>query len=254
MPYRKRPYKKKPITRKRRTYNKKKLPLTRTLKPIQRLTGTSRMPIHTYQRCFDGADLVLSVGTQTAAGFWHHLLYTDLNTIPGITNLKTMYRFIRLKRVTCQYRPAKRSDEFTKDFPYPTGATPQGWYTAGGGTLEMKQLAYSGYMATPTDWSQVLNVAGKMKLLASTAPFRRTVTPVVKQELSTASSGPPATYPQRTIRSPWLSTEIVNNLSEIHYLGADCFHTLNNISYDNAAPMVINRRYVYTVECKGLKI
>lgn len=245
------------IVKKRKLNNRRK-PGRKTkktspyVKANTRLSGVSKMPYFKYSRCYDSTPTSLSSTSQTAPGFWVNQLYISPSSIPNITTLTGIYRFFRIKKVITQYTPAVRSDEYIKMFPYPVGQTGgQPMYLSNGGALEIKHLRYDGFMPSPTTWADVLNRSGKMRKCATTKAFRRTVRPKVDQVVQDYTVG---TDPVRSISAPWLSTDIANNLSLTHYLGYDCFHTLNNISYDSAQPLVINHRTVVEIEFKGLKI
>lgn len=242
----------KPKTRRKKVIRRQRVKRSPFTSARSRLSGKSKMPYFRYARCYDHTPISLSVSSQTSAGFWLQQNYITLNSVPNITSLTAIYRFFRIRRVIIQYTPAVRSDEYIKMFPYPVGQTGgQPMYTSNGGSLEIKQLAYSGFMTAPTSWADALNRSGKLRKCATTKAFRRTIRPKIDQLIEDYASGQD---PKRSIASPWLSTDIPNNLSLSHYLGYDCFHTLNNISYDSSQPLVINMRVVAEIEFKGLKI
>ena len=228
-----------------RRYKKRK----NTLSPYARLKGTIGMPHFTYQRCFDGPPKLLSTATHQAPGFWCDSLHQEVDQIPGITNLLNIYRFYKVNKVIIQYTPCSRSDEYSKVFYVPSGLTPTQPYMAKGGALEIRQLAYDGFLAHPTTWQQCLNRAGVARRCATTAPFTRTCYPRINQVIQDLAG----TDTQRSIRSPWLSTDVSSNLSLAHYIGYDCYHTLNDISYDVDQPLRINRRFVVSISFKGIK-
>lgn len=237
------------VKRKRKAKGYARFRKRRFVNPQRRLSGTTGMPYFKYSRCYDGPPLHLSVTNETAAGFWTASLHTDFNNIPAAATFKDIYRFFRIKKVLTQYTPATRSDEYSKLFAWPTSGTQQ-LYNANGGCLEIKHLKYLGYDSTPSAWSEVLNRAGKLRKCAGTAPFRTSVTPVIHQMIGDTVTADPT----RVIKAPWLSTDVSNNLSLDHFYGIDCWHTLNNVSYDNSNPLVISQRVVIEMEFKGLKI
>lgn len=234
--------KKKKVTIYRKPYKK--------VNPYNRLKGRAPMPYYKYQRCYDAAPMILSASTQTAAGFWCHSLHEEVNSVPGAANLLAIYRFFRIKQIICQYTPSMRSDEYSKIFYMPGGLTPTQPFQAGGGALEIKQLAWDGFLAHPNNWADCLNRAGKIQKCATTKPFIRKSYPKVQQVVQDLSG----TDTQRAIKAPWLPTDVSSNLTMPHFVGYDCYHTLNDISYDQDKPLRINRRYVVTIEFKGLKI
>lgn len=227
--------------------------------PLSRaMRGTTKMPRLTINRVYDSAATILRVANQTQPGYWVQNLFTTIEAIPCINAFTDMYRFVRIKKVRIEYTPNTRSDEYAKLFAFSTTRTDsagvtntaQELYNAQGGALEIKQLKYDGYMATPTTWETCLNRAGKLKKCATVKPFTRTITPKVHQLVQDMASG---TDPSKIINSPWVSTDVLNNLKLVHYLGYDCYHTMNNISYDNSKPMTIQNRYAVQLEFKGLK-
>jgi hypothetical protein len=241
----KRPYR-------RRRYNKRRYPKP-TVNPFKRISGVSKMPYFKYSRCYDGTAIQLKASNHIAPGLWAQALMTDFNNIPGASVFKEIYRFFRIKKVITQYTPSLRSDEYNKMFAWPAtvdGTIVQQNYNAKGGCLEIKHLKYYGYEGTPTTWEDVLNRAGKLKKCATTAPFRKVTYPVIKQMIADTVT----TDPTRVIRAPWLSTEDPNSMTIDHYFGVDCWHTLNDISFDNSMPLHINQRFVIEIEFKGLKI
>ena len=147
------------------------------------------MPKVVVNRIYDSAASLLKTSNQTYPGFWVSNLFTTIEAIPNIINFIDMYRFVRIKKVRIEYTPTTRSDEYSKTFAYPTTVTDsagvsqtlQEIYNAHGGALEIKQLKYDGYLATPTDWATCLNRAGKLKKCATTKSFTRTITPKCHQ-------------------------------------------------------------------------
>lgn len=219
--------------------------------PYKRLSGYSGMPTARMSRCFDGAVALLNVANQTQPGFWTNNLTVQFTEVPGYSTLSDIYRFFKINSVTIQYTPATRSDEYQKLFTLPTSATPSQIWTEKAGTLEMKSLTYQGYRGVPSTWNECLNLSGKIRKCASTKSFRRKLYPKMHQIIEDTVG----TDPNRVIPSPWLSTDVTSNLSLVHYLGIDCYHTLNNISYDNdSVGLKIQRRYVVDISFKGLKI
>lgn len=223
------------------------------VKPERRLSGVSKMPYVRLSRAFDGTDINLSVATQTAAGYWQFPDFMNANGIPGISQLKDTFRYFRIKSVTVQYTPSLRSDEYAKLFAWPASGVQQ-LYNANGGCLEIKQLTDWGQLAAAdvATWQDCLNKSGKLRRCASTAPFVVKRHPRIVQQLNDDDPGTADAI--RLIKAPWLNTQINANLTEIHHIAHDAFHTLNNVSYDNSKPLLINRRYVFEVEFKGLLI
>ncbi len=222
------------------------------------LTGGTKMPKVVVNRLYDSAASLLKTSTATQPGFWVSNLMITIEAIPNIINFIDMYRFVRIKKVRIEYTPTTRSDEYSKLFAWPTTVTDsagvsvqlQEVYNAHGGALEIKQLKYDGYLTTPTNWEVCLNRAGKLKKCATTRPFTRTIVPRCHQQIQDMASG---VDPSKIIKSPWVSTDIANNLKIVHYLGYDCYHSMNNISYDNSKPLEIQHRYAVQLEFKGYK-
>lgn len=223
------------------------------------LSGTTRMPRLTINRVYDSAASVLKTSNQTQPGFWIQNLFTTIEAIPNIVSFIDIYRFVRIKKVRIEYTPSTRSDEYAKLFAYPTtitdsagvSSTRQELYNAHGGALEIKQLKYDGYLQQPTNWEQCLNRAGKLKKCSTVKSFSRTITPKCHQLVQDMATG---VDPTKIISSPWVSTDVANNLKIVHYLGFDCYHTMNNISYDNSKPLEIQHRYAVQLEFKGFKV
>jgi hypothetical protein len=222
----------------------------RKVSPYQRLKGKAPMPYFKYERCWDAPPKLLSTSTHQDQGFWSDSLHTYANQIPGTANLLGIYRFFRIKKVIVQYTPCSRSDEYSKVFYVPSGLTPTQPYMAKGGALEIKQINYDGFLAHPNTWAACLNRAGKIRKCNGTQSFIRVCYPRINQVIQDLAG----TDTQRSMRAPWLSTDVTTNLDIAHFIGYDCFHTLNDISYDVDQPLRINRRYVVTLEFKGLKI
>lgn len=225
------------------------------VRPQRRLSGVSKMPFVSLSRCYDGSDIILSSTTHTAPGYWQFPDFMNANGIPGIATLKDTFRYFRIKSVTVQYTPSFRSDEYSKLFVVPSGTPPtQTMFDSNGGCLEIKQLRDWGHLAAAdvATWQDCLNKAGKLRRCASTKPFSRRVYPKIVQQLNDDDPGTPDA--QRLIKAPWLSTQVAANLSEIHHIAHDAFHSMNNLSYDQSRPLRINRRYVFEVQFKGLMI
>lgn len=239
-----------PYNRRKKARTKKKVKRGTKVTPMKRLRGVTGMPYFKYERCFDSTPKLLSTATHQAAGFWCDSLHTEVNQIPGAVSLCAMYRFYRIKKVLIQYTPSVRSDEYAKIFYVPTGLTPLQPYLAKGGSLEIKQLAYDGFLPHPTTWASCLNRAGKLQKAATTRSFIRQCYPRINQIIQDLSG----TDTQRSIKAPWLSTDNASNLTIPHFIGYDCYHTLNDISYDVDQPLRVSRRFVVTLEFKGLKI
>lgn len=222
------------------------------------LTGATRMPRVTVNRVYDSAASVLNTSNQTQPGFWIQNLFTTIEAIPNISPFLDIYRFVRIKKIRIEYTPSTRSDEYAKLFAHATvitdsagvSSTRQEVYNARGGALEIKQLKYDGYLSQPTTWGNCLNRAGKLKKCATTRTFSRTIHPKCHQLVQDMATG---VDPSKVISSPWVSTDVPNNMKIVHYMGYDCYHTLNNISYDNSKPMEIQHRYAVAVEFKGYK-
>lgn len=231
----------------RKAINKKR----QAPKLARALRGSTAMPRLTINRVYDGTPLQLKASTQADPGFWINQLYTTIASIPNISAFTDTYRFVRIKKFQIEYTPATRSDEYAKLFVLNTGGSAHDLWLSHAGSLEMKQLIYDGYMATPTTWAQCLNRAGKLKKVASVKSFRRTIVPKIQQVIEDFSSG---IDPTKAIKSPWLSTSVPNNMALTHYLGYDCFHTLNNISFDNDCPLYVQHRYAVQLEFKGFKV
>lgn len=249
MPFRK-PYRTKRPYRKKRFMRKRKSPFTTARR---RLRGIVKQPYFRYSRARDLPITILSGLTETVPGLWVESPTTTFNDIPAAATLAGIYRFFRIKKVIIQYTPDKRSDEYAKVFPWPQGGGGTGiqpFYTSFGGALEIKQINSSGYLTPPTTWEQAMNRSGKLKKCATTKSFTRTVYPRIHQILEDYAS----TDPMRLIKAPFLSTDNASNLDVIHYLGIDVFHSINNISYDSSLPLNMSKRYVYSIEFKGLKI
>jgi len=223
------------------------------------LKGTTRMPRLTINRVYDSAASVLKTSNQTQPGFWIQNLFTTIEAIPNIVAFLDIYRFVRIKKIRIEYTPSTRSDEYAKLFAYATtitdsagvSSTRQELYNAHGGALEIKQLKYDGYLVQPTNWEQCLNRAGKLRKCSTVKPFSRTIIPKCHQQVQDMATG---VDPSKIISSPWVSTDIANNLKIVHYMGYDCFHTMNNISYDNSKPLEIQHRYAVQLEFKGFKV
>ena len=215
------------------------------------LKGTTRMPRLTLNRVYDSAASVLQASNQTLPGFWIQNLFTTIEAIPNISSFLDIYRFVRIKKIRIEYTPTTRSDEYAKLFAATDAAGTQQLYNARGGALEIKQLKYDGYLTQPTNWEQCLNRAGKLKKCFSVKPFSRTIIPKCHQQVQDMATG---VDPSKIISSPWVSTDVANNLKIVHYMGYDCFHTMNNISYDNAKPLEIQHRYAVQLEFKGFKV
>lgn len=222
------------------------------------LNGTTKMPKLVVNRIYDSAASLLKVANQQTPGFWVDNLMITIEAIPNIVNFIDMYRFVRVKKVRIEYTPTTRSDEYAKTFAWATtitdsagvSSTRQEMYNAHGGALEIKQLKYDGYLSTPANWEVCLNRAGKLKKCATTKSFTRTIVPRVHQQIQDMATG---VDPTKVIKSPWVSTDIANNLKIVHYLGYDCYHSMNNISYDNSKPLEIQHRYAVQLEFKGYK-
>lgn len=229
----------------RRAYRKRRA----FVNPRSRLSGAVKMPYFKYARCYDGTPLQLKASNEVAAGFWCDEIKFDFNNIPGAPVFKEIYRFFKIKKIITEYTPAMRSDEYSKLFAWPTGGA-QELYNAGGGALEIKHLRWLGYESSPVDWASVLNRAGKLRKCATTKSFRYTSYPLVKQILADTV----AADPTRFIRAPWLSTEDSEAMSLDHYTSIDCWHTMNDTSFDNSQPLYINQRFSVEIEFKGLKI
>jgi len=223
------------------------------VRPAKRLAGTSKMPYAKYSRVLEGGDILLSVANQVDPGYWNIQQYVIPNSIPGISILKDMYRYFRIKSVTIQYTPAYRSDEFSKLFAHPSAGTQQ-LFNANGGVLEIKHLTDFGNLtaAQLQTWSLCLNKAGKIRRCATTKPFTIKRRPKVRLEMN--DDDPATADPEELVTPGWMSTQNSANLAQQYLLGTDCFHSMNNVSYDNSFPMEIARRYVIEVEFKGLLI
>lgn len=217
--------------------------------PRSRLSGYAKMPYFKYSRAYDGPVLDLKVSNHVTDGLWTYEIKTDFNNIPGASVFKEMYRFFRIKKMLIQYTPAMRSDEYSKLFAFPMSGAQQ-LFNAGGAVLEIKHLKSYGYEGTPTTWEGTMNRAGKLRKCASTKPFRKLVRPTLQVVIADTVG----TDPTKISSAPWLSTEVTDNLSLDHYCGIDCWHSMNNVSYDNAYPLQIHQRFVVEVEFKGLKI
>lgn len=218
---------------------------------MARLKGYSKLPFVRMSRCYDGTPLTLSSVTQNAPGFWQEAKFVAFNQLPGFAELSAMYRFFRIKRVLIEYTPNVRTDEYAKLFVSPTGAGAN-WFISHGGSLEMKCLNYFGAQSAPTTWADVLNKSGSIRKCPSTKPFRVSKPCTISQEIHDDEA--PADDPVRVIKAPWLACDHPTNQSLAHWFGWDCFHSTNNLSYDQAQPVVIQRRYVVDIEFKGLKI
>lgn len=209
------------------------------------------MPYVRLARTFDAGDIVLNVTNQTAPGYWQYPETMTPNGIPGMATLAMLYRYFRVKSVTVQYTPSLRSDEYNKLFAWPTGGH-QELYNAKGACLEIKHLKDWGNLTAVdvNSWQKCLNKAGVIRRCATTKPFRIKRKPKVTQELG--DDDPGTADPRRLITAPWFDTQRNANLGETHYIGHNAFHSMNNISYDNSMPLILNRRYVFEVEFKGL--
>lgn len=236
---------------KRKSKSKSKFTKKTFIKPIQRLSGTSRMPYFRYFRAMDLAPLSLSTHTHSQPGLWIFNVSMKISDIPNYTKFTDMYRYVRVDSVAIQYSPSTRSDEYSKIFPYPAGGAGgvQPIYESHGGALEIKQLRFDGFQ-TITSWEEALNRSGKLRKCYSTKPFTKLVKPSIHQIITDTVS----TDPVKITRCPWLSTDIPNNLTMDMYLGTDVMHTLNNYSYDSASPLLISVRHQVNLSFKGLKI
>lgn len=250
MPFRK-PYRKPRYPRRRKRWTrysrKRRYPFS---KISRRLSGVSKMPYFRYARAQDLPVLALSTSNHVAPGLWVETVTMKFNDIPNKAKFQDMYRFFRIKKAIMEYTPVTRSDEYSKLFVFPTGTSD--FYISLGGALEIKHLNYSGYIAPPTTWEQALNRAGKLKKCATTKAFRKTIFPKIHNIIEDFA----VTDPMKAVYSgsQWLSTDNASNLDIVHYLGIDVFHSMNNISYDNAQPLRIQQRVVYSVEFRGLKV
>lgn len=259
------PPKRRFIRRKKKIYKKRRGRITASttkINPYRRLSGVSKMQKLTLSRCFEMTDLELKVSNHVQAGFWAETLSIKFTDLPNYTTMRDMYRFFRIKKVIIQYTPATRSDEYSKMFAWPatthttrsdglTQSTPtQLLYNAHGACLEIKQINYVGYATSPANWDSTLNMAGKLRKCATTSPFKRLIYPKIQQIVQDYAVNPD---PSKLVNAPWLSTDIGNNLDIPHLGGVDCFHSMNNVSYDNSKPLNIHRRCVVQIELKGLK-
>jgi len=239
--------------RTRRPYRKKKkgLRVVKVVRPIQRLKGYVEQPFFRYCRCVDYTPIELKASNQIAPGIWSVVLQVKPANIDGFSTLSGIYREFRLKSVTVEYTPACRTDDYAKMFQNPLGSSSQTTYSWGGAALEMKFLKYEGYANLPATWTEALNRSGRIKKIATVRSFRSKFTPVIHNTIADMPSG---IDPTRSLRAPWLSTLLPNNEQIDHFLSQEVYHTLNNISYDNAMPMKVARRLVYEIEFRGMKL
>lgn len=218
--------------------------------PKSRLSGYVKMSYLKLSRCYDGPNTLLSSATHIAPGFWASQLYSSFSAIPAAVTLAAMYRFFKIKKFVIQYTPTVRSDAYSKLIVVPPAIPGVDLFQQQGGALEIKHLPTAGYLPTPTTWAECLNRSGYLRRCPGVTPFTRTIYPKIQQIVEDTV----ATDPTRMINSPWLSTDIASNLTLVHYLGVDTFHTLNDLSYDSNLPLRLQMRYVVEVEFKGLKI
>lgn len=248
-------YRRYPITRRR--YRKRKGITTRRKKksafvtPIQRLRGIVKQPYFRYSRCIDYTPVELKASNHISAGLWSVVLQVKPTDINGFSTLAGIYRWFRIKSITVEYTPSSRSDDYAKMFSNPLGSSSQTEYSWGGGALELKFLKYDGYANLVGDWTEALNRAGHLKKLPNVKPFRKKFIPSIQQLVQDMPAG---IDPTKAIKAPWLSTLLPNNEQIEHFIGQEVYHTLNNVSYDNALPMKVARRLVYELEFKGMKL
>lgn len=241
--------------RTRRPYRRRKNVMTRRRKtfvsPISRLRGVVPQPYFKYSRCIDYTPVELKVANHIQAGLWSVVLQVKPVDINGFSTLAGIYRWFRIKSITVEYTPSARTDDYAKQFENPLGVASHYPYSWGGGGLELKFLKYDGYANLVSNWTEALNRAGQLKKLITVKSFRKKFTPHVQQLIQDMPTG---IDPTKSIRSPWLSTLIPNHEQMEHFIGQECYHTLNNTSFDNALPLKISRRIVYEIEFKGMKL
>lgn len=238
----------------------------RYVKPMRRLTGTSGMPNMRVSRCYDDTPLQLKEDTEylhgaagVQKGFWRPTLgtptegYVTLQNVPGYGTFAGMFRYFKINAVIVEYTPMSRSDQYINQFAWALGDTGADakWYQSKAGSLELKSIRYTGSESLPSSWSECLNRAGTLRKMPTTRPVRIKSFPVIHNEMSDDAAG---VDPFKVIRSPWLSTEIPNHETLKHYINFYCFHTVNNLSFDDAQPMYMQRRVVIDVSFKGNKL
>ncbi|AXH78542.1 MAG: hypothetical protein [Circular genetic element sp.] len=238
----------KSVVRRKQSYRRR----TPYVRPMSRLKGFSPMPYFKMSRAYDGAKLQLCASQDTMPGFQSHSMKTFYNEIPGASALADIYRFFRLKSISVEYTPTVRTDAYINMFKSPLGPPgTAGDYQSKGSSLEMKFLNYYGASSNIAAWDECLNKAGTLRKCPTTTPFRVKRKLYVHNELNDDQAG---ADPYQCKIAPWLSTDNANNLSLDHYFGIICAHVTNNVSYDNAQPVWVLRRYVMEVEFKGLKV